>query len=146
MVPAITMRPPFVVTDIELLRVILPCVVAPAAARYRLQKIAFPPAVFTVFEAVTEMSVFDFKVIGAEDEVRASRFPPIEIEPVDVVIAIPPAPFEVSAPVPVVFEAVITTLPLAFRAPEPEYVPDAVIVMSPVLVVVSEALFAIAAP
>ena len=81
---------------------------------------ALPPEVVTVFEAVTEMSVFDFNVIGAVVEVLAVRLPPIEIEPVEVVMAIPPEPFELIAPVPLVFVAVISTLPLAFNAPEPE--------------------------
>ena len=81
---------------------------------------ALPPAVVTVFEAVTEMSVFDFKVIGAEVEVLAVRLPPIEIEPVELVMAIPPEPFEVIAPVPLVLDAVIATFPLAFKDPDPE--------------------------
>ena len=66
------------------------------------------------------MSVIDFKVIGAAAEVLAFRFPPMLIEPVEVVIAIPRAPLDVIAPVPVVLVAVMTTLPLAVNAPEPE--------------------------
>ena len=71
-------------------------------------------------EAVTDRFALAFSVMGATALTLAFRLPPIEIEPPEAVIAIPRAPLELIAPVPLEESALITTLPLAARAPEPE--------------------------
>ena len=97
-------------------------------------------------EAVTVRSAAALSVIGATAEVLAFRLPPMLMLPPDAVIAIPSTPALVIAPVPEDDNALITTLPFAFKTPEPEYAPVALIVMFPPLVVVSDAFEVTAAP